>query len=106
MNLPSVYKLDMAVDLLRPKKAEDRLVRFLLKNGLGLDQESEVWRKLEAPGERTLFSFDVINEIVPGYELNLGFIKLSRDQQPSLYSMLCRSQKNPLIKEFLTFELT
>ena len=92
----------MDTELIRFEKAEHRLVCFLLKHGLGFDRDSIIWKKLRLDGKNR-FRFEQLRTIVPKFNLDLRYFRLSTAEQPSLSAMLSCAESSRLIAEIPKF---
>jgi len=85
------------------KKAEHRLVKFLLKEGLGITPEQKAYKQIASPRDH-LLSFDMLRQVVPAFELNLKFVDLNFSDRPTLKSCLRRDEDCRLIQLLSSFE--
>ena len=94
----------MNLELQRLRKAEHRLVNFLLTEGLGIDRDEKTYKRMTTLHQEDYITFDMVRRIVPGFNIDLSFLQLDFDCKPTLKSLIRCDKQNALIQLLPEFE--
>ena len=94
----------MDIQLRRFRKAEHRLAKFWLRDGLGLDRDNEQYKRVANFNRDRLMMFDELHQVIPPTDFRLEFLHLPTAEHPTLKSLIRCDSSDRLIRELATLE--